>query len=106
MRWLSVRPSRKLHDHKSAPIVFADVVNGANIGMVQDRRGPSFAAKALQRRGIVSYAIGQKFDGDKPAEASVLCLIDHAHATRTQRALDFVGTKFRARGEVHPWAQL
>ena len=67
-------------------------------------RAPGFAAKALQRGGIVSYAVGQKFEGDKPAEASVLCLIDHAHATRTQRGLDFVGTKFRARGEVHPWA--
>src|ERR1035438_9401943 len=71
--------------------------------MVQGRRGPSLAAKALQRRGIVSHAIGQKFEGNKPAEASVLRLIDHAHATRTQRGLDFVGTKFRARGEVHPW---
>ena len=56
-----------------------------NVGMVQGRRGPGFAAKALQCRGIISHAIGQKFDGDKPAEASVLRLIDHARATRTQR---------------------
>jgi hypothetical protein len=64
-------------------IVFANVVNGADIGMVQSGRGPSFAAKASQRRGIVGHAIRQKFEGDKPAEASILRLIDHAHATRT-----------------------
>jgi hypothetical protein len=71
----------ELDDHKSAAILFADIVNRTDVGMIQGRRGPSFAAKALQRRGIMSNAIGKKLEGYKPAKADILGFVDHAHAS-------------------------
>jgi hypothetical protein len=48
--------------------------------MIQGRRGPSFAAKALQRRRIMRNAIGKKLEGYKPAEADILGFVNYAHA--------------------------
>jgi hypothetical protein len=52
--------------------------------MIQGRRGPSFAAKALQRSRIMSNAIGKKFEGYKPAEADILSLVHHTHPPTAQ----------------------
>src|SRR5208337_1575295 len=43
----------------------------------------------------------QNLDRDRPFKPGVACAVDFAHTARTQRGLDFVGTKFGARGECH-----
>jgi len=44
---------------------------------------------------------GKNLDRNLPIEASVACPIDFAHPAGTQFRLDFVRSKFRARGNGH-----
>ena len=49
-------------------MVLANFVNGANIGVIQCRRGARFTPEALQRLRIVRQAVGQKLERDKAVE--------------------------------------
>src|SRR5438132_32258 len=42
------RALQMLHDNESAPALFADVVNRADVGMVQSRSSPRLALKAAE----------------------------------------------------------
>ena len=64
--------------------VFADFVNGADVGMVERRRSTRLAPEAFKRLGILGDAGRKKFEGDKAAESDVFGLIDDTHATATQ----------------------
>jgi hypothetical protein len=49
---------------------------------------------------------GENLDGNGAIETRVFRAIDLAHAPRAEGRLDFIGTKFRARGEGHSCVQL
>ena len=68
-----------LHDNERGPIIFADVIDGANVGMIQCRSGLGLAAKAAQRLLVAGNVLGEKLEGDEAAEARVLGLINYAH---------------------------
>ena len=91
----------KLHYQKINAILVADVVERANVGMVQRRNGSSLAVKALPGFRILRKMRRKNLDGDGAVEASVERAIDLAHAARAQRRLNFVRTEFRARGQGH-----
>ncbi len=74
------------HHQENPPLVLADLVNCADVGMIQRGRRTRFAAESLQSLRITGEGIGQKFEGDKAAELEVLSLINHTHPT----APDFV----------------
>ena len=57
----------------------ADLVNGADVGMIQGRRGTRFAAKTFQRLGILRQIVGKEFQRYKAAEFSVFGFIDYSH---------------------------
>ena len=48
----------ELHDEEGASGVLADVVDGADIGMIQGRGGFGFTAEPLQRLMILSKVVG------------------------------------------------
>ena len=50
----------KLHDDKRMSCVLADLVNGADIGMVQGRRGSGLPTKAFERLGVSGYIFRKK----------------------------------------------
>ena len=72
-------PSRNSMTMKALAIVLADVVNRADVGMVQGGSGLGFAAEALKGLRIVGDVFRKEFQRDKTAEAGVFGLIDHAH---------------------------
>ena len=74
----------ELHDHEDAAFFFADVVNGANIGMVQRGSGFGFALKAFQSLRIARKIVGQKLQGDEASQAGIFGLVDHAHTAATK----------------------
>src|SRR3954468_16455858 len=51
----------KFHGDKRFAIFLSEIVDGADIGMVQSRRGFRFTAKPLQRRSILGNIFGQEF---------------------------------------------
>ena len=76
---------QKLHGDEGSPVVLADFVNRADVGMVQRRRRPRLAPKALQRQRFARRIFGQELQRHQTAERRVLRLVDHAHAARAQR---------------------
>jgi hypothetical protein len=76
----------ELHDHEDAAILLADVVKGADVGMVERRGGTSLAAKAFQRLRVAGNIVGKELKGDEAAQAGVFGLVYYTHAT----AADFL----------------
>ena len=73
-----------LHHDVLAVFVFANVVDGADIGMVERGRRPRLAPEALQRLRILRQFVGQKLQSDTPAQAQVFSLIHHTHTAAAQ----------------------
>ncbi len=51
----------KLHDDERMRVVFADFVDGADIGVIQSGGGLGFALKAFESLGVAGNAVGKKF---------------------------------------------
>jgi hypothetical protein len=65
-------------------MLFADVVDGADVGVVEGGSSLGLALKASQSLRVAGDLVGQEFEGDKPAQAGVFGLVDHTHAAATQ----------------------
>jgi hypothetical protein len=70
--------------------LFADVVNGADIWMVQRRRRLGFALKTGEGLRVASYVFGEKFERDKAMQPRVLGFINDAHPPAAQPLDDAV----------------
>jgi hypothetical protein len=79
-----------LHDEERGAALLPDVIQRADVGMIElgDRSG--FAVEALAELQVASETLGKNLDGDDAIEASVLGLVDFAHPARAQRGEDFV----------------
>jgi putative ABC transport system permease protein len=86
-------PLEQFHQQERAPLVIADVVERADVRMVQRRDDAGFAVEALERLGIVCQAGGQDLDRDVAIESSIPGAIDLAHPAGADRRGDFVRTK-------------
>ncbi len=75
--------AQHFHDDELLALIFVlgNLVDGADVGMVQSRRGPGFTAKTLQGLGIASQIPGEKFERDAASEVKVLSLVNDSHAT-------------------------
>ena len=56
---------QKFHDDKRFPIVLPDVINSANIGVIQCGRSLGLAPKATENLGGIGYIIGQELECHK-----------------------------------------
>ena len=87
------RPFRRLPlDELHHEVVGSDVVQRADIGMVQGRDGPHLAL------GSLAELLGGHLDGHVPTDAGITCAIHLAHAAGADSGGDFVGAEPRARG--------
>ena len=75
---------------KVCAVFFADVVDGADVGMVESGGGFGFAAKAAEGLGIFGEVVGKKFQSDEAVEARVLSLVDDSHAAAAEHLDDAV----------------
>jgi len=66
------------------------LVNGKNVGMIQDRCGTGFLLEAAQAVGIGGQRLRQNLDGNFAVRPSVMRAIDFAHAASAQRGADFI----------------
>src|SRR5712692_9495030 len=83
-------PFQKLHDDEGPAFIFADVVDGADVGVVEGGGGARFALEALERLAIARKLLGQKLQGDAAAEARVFGLVNHAHAAAPELLNDAI----------------
>ena len=77
---------QKLHGDESAAFVFADVVDGANVGMVEGGGGASFTLETLEGLTVVGESVGKEFQSDMAAEAEVFRFVDLTHAAGAEFA--------------------
>ena len=88
-----------LHHQEVGPVLGADVVQGADVGMVQSGDRLGFALEPLAQVGIRADMVRQHFDGHRAVEAGVDRLVDLAHAAGADGRLDLVGA------EPLPWGK-
>ena len=82
--------AQALHHDEEMSIVLANLVHGADVGMVQRRRGASFAAEAFERLGIFGRRVGEKLESDETAELRVLSFVDDTHPAAAEQFEDAV----------------
>ncbi len=95
-----------LHHQVVHTVLMADVVERANIGMVQRRDGSRFALETLPGFGVFGKMLGKNLDCNGAVESRVPGAIHFAHSARPKRRLNLVRPKFRARVKPHASAQL
>jgi len=75
---------KELHGDEGVAVLLANVVDGANVGMIEGRGSLGFAPKASESMRIASDIGREEFQGDAAVEADVLGLIDHAHSAAAE----------------------
>src|SRR5579863_5219178 len=81
---------QQFHGDESSAIGLVNFVNGADVGVVQRRRGLGFALETAESLRVVGEVIGQEFQGNVTAELEVFGLIHHTHPTTADLAKDAV----------------
>ena len=74
-----------LHHDEQPSIVLPNLMDRANIRMIQRRSGPRLSPEALQRLRILRSFLGQKLQGNKTPQRSVFRFIDNSHPTAAQQ---------------------
>src|ERR1700687_3794556 len=87
---LQSRPVQELHGDECLTILFADVMNGANIGVIQRGCGLGFTWKAGESLCISVNILRQKLESDHTMETGVLGPVHHTHPTSTELFKDAV----------------
>ena len=77
-------PFEQLHHEELLPLVFADVIDRADVRVIQRRRRPSLALKALHGRRVPRQFRRQELDSHLPAEADIFAAVHDAHAASAQ----------------------
>ena len=74
----------KLHDDESLAVFLVDLVDGADVGMVQCRGGAGFALKTVESLAILGEFFGKKLESDEAAELDVFGAVNDTHAAAAQ----------------------
>ena len=77
---------QKLHDEEGSAIVLANVVDGADVGVIQSRSGTASRRKRSRASGSLASSSGRNFSATKRPRRGVLGLINDAHSA----AADFL----------------
>ena len=70
-----------LHHNEWASLEFTDLVDRADVGMIQRGSGTGFAAETLKGLGILGDIVRQEFERHEAPELSVFRFVDHTHPT-------------------------
>jgi hypothetical protein len=71
---------QKFHGDESVPAFFPDVVDGADVGMIERGSSLSLSPETAQGLGVAGNLIGQELQGYETVQPSVLGLVDDAHS--------------------------
>jgi hypothetical protein len=74
----------EFHDDESASFMFLNVVNGADVRMIERGGSACFAAETFEGLGILGDIVGKKFQCDLAGQLGVIRLVDNSHAVTDQ----------------------
>src|ERR1022692_1356212 len=92
---------QKLHGDEGLVIVLADVVNGADVGVVESGGGASFTSETFQGLRVLRNVIGQELERNETTQFGVLGLVDYAHTA----AAEFFDDAIARNGLADHWPQ-
>ena len=81
MRCFSVMPSRYSMAMNGSPVLLANLVNGADVRVIERRSRLRLALKTAECLRVRAHFVRQELQGDKTVQPCVLSLVDDAHAT-------------------------
>jgi hypothetical protein len=70
--------------------LLTDVIDSADVGVIQGRGSLCFATEAQQGLRIFGDVLRQELEGDETMESRVLSLVHHSHSTTTKFLNDSV----------------
>src|SRR5580698_7921818 len=79
-----------LHGDESFAVLLANVIDGADIGMVQGGSGLGLTLKPAEGLRIFGYVFGKEFQGDEAVQPRVFGFVDNTHSATTQAFNDAV----------------
>ena len=100
-RAASVSPSQVLHHQEVGLALAPDVVQRADVRMVQRGDGLRLALEPLLHLGIVGEVGREDLDRDRAVQPRVGRLVDLAHAAGAERDPDFIRPELRTCLEGH-----
>jgi hypothetical protein len=80
----------QFHGDKHVAVLFANLVDHANVRMVERGCGTRLSLKSFQNLWIPGQVVRKKFERDKPAKGRILRLIDGTHPAAAQHFNDSV----------------
>ncbi len=78
------RAFHELHGNKRLAVLLIDLVDGADVGVIQRRSSARLSPKAFESVGNLGEIVRKELERDKPAERSVLSLVHNTHPAATQ----------------------
>ena len=79
-----------LHDDERVAVVVVNLVDGADVGVVQLRGSACFTLEPLERLAIVDEGVRDELEGHVAAKTSVFRLVHDSHAAATEFSHNFV----------------
>src|ERR1700732_1516092 len=73
-----------LHDNEGPPVGFANIVDGADVGMVERRSRLRLALKSAQCSGVASDVFRKELQRNEAPQPRVFRLVDNAHPATAQ----------------------
>lgn len=70
----------EFHGDEGFAVFLADVIDGADVGVIESGGGLGFALEARKSLGIAGDVVGEEFKGDETMKAGVFGFVDNAHA--------------------------
>ena len=89
-----------LHHQVRGAVTAANVVERADVGVVEGGDGAGFALESLQNVGTAGEILSEDLDGDGAVEARIAAAIHFPHTSSPGGGQDFIGTESRA-GRKH-----
>ena len=74
----------KFHGDKGFAVLLADVVNGADVGMIKGGGGLGFALETCEGLRVFGDIVGKKFERDETVQANVFGFVNDAHAAAAE----------------------
>jgi hypothetical protein len=90
MRCFSVAPVQAFHHQEGAAVLLADIVDGADAGVVQRRGRSCLAAESGEGFGIGGEVWRQELQGDGALQPGILGFVDDAHPAAAELLDDAV----------------
>jgi hypothetical protein len=89
----------EFHGDERMVVLLANIINGADTGVIESRSGVRFTAETLQCLGILLHVIREKFQGHHAIEAGVHGFVDDTHSAGTE----FLEDAIVRDGPVNHW---